>query len=182
MPMDIGCVVLAGGRSSRMGADKAQMRIDGRRLIDVALEHVPPDWERIVVASTDLGMPTVCEDPPFGGPVAGIAAGMRHLRTSYIAVMAVDAPQSGRMLQKLADALGSNDVAVVADNERIQPLCAVWRRESLATAIAEVGARDVAAKRLFASADTVVRLPGDGTEADYDTPEELAKLGVVEFP
>lgn len=165
-----------------MGADKAQMRIDGRRLIDLALEHLHPDWERVVVASTDLGMPTVCEDPPFGGPVAGIAAGMGHLHTTYIAVMAVDAPQSGRMLQKLADAIGSNDVAVVANNDRIQPLCAVWRRESLALAISKAGSRNVAAKRIFAFPQNVLRLPGDGTESDYDTPEELAQLGAVEFP
>lgn len=180
--MDIGCIVLAGGRSSRMGADKAQMLVDGRRVIDLALESLPADWETVVVSSADLGMPTVFEEPPFGGPVAGIAAGLQVMENEYLAIMAVDAPSSGRMLEQLSQQIGANDVAVAVNGDRIQPLCAVWRRQSLAASIEQVGHRDIAARLLITTSKSVVRVAGDGTETDYDTPEELSTLGSVEFP
>lgn len=165
-----------------MGADKAQMKVDGRRLIDVALADIPDEWDRIVVSAENLGVPTVVEKPLFGGPVAGIAAGLAALTNPFIAVMAVDAPRSGQMLQVLASQIGSHDVAVAVSDDHIQPLCSVWRRESLVDALQKTGSRDVAAKRLVASSKSVLRVCGDGTEIDYDTPDELAALGEIEFP
>lgn len=180
--MDIGCIILAGGRSTRMGADKAQMRVDDRRLLDHALDNLPREWDTVIVSPLDLGKPTVTEEPPYGGPVAGISAGLQKLDNTLVAVMAVDAPNSGHMLRRLAAALGDDDVAVAETDGYVQPLCAIWKRDCLEAALAQVGGRDVAAKRLIAAAGNVAYVPGDGSEIDYDTPEELGALGNVSFP
>nr|WP_291314752.1 molybdenum cofactor guanylyltransferase [Corynebacterium sp. UBA2622] len=179
---DVGVIVLAGGRSTRMGADKAQIRVGGRRLVDKLLSTLPPAAPRVVVSPADLGMPTVAEDPPFGGPVAGIAAGVTELGTPLVAVLAVDAPRSAALLPALRNALGDGDCALaVSDDGFDQPLCALWRRRSLLDALAKTGSRDAPARALVRAARCVARVPGRGLERDFDTPEALAELGPVEL-
>lgn len=182
--LDLGVIVLAGGRSTRMGADKAQVRLNGVRLIDSLLASLPDGIDHVVVSPLDLGMDTVSEQPPFGGPVAGIAAGNAHLSNEFIAVLAVDAPGSASLLPKLSEALesSSSDCAVIVNDGHLQPLCALWRKTGLDRALTALGdPRDQAAKRLIAAAGAIVEVPGDGREADYDTAEELRRLGDVEF-
>lgn len=180
----LGVIVLAGGRSRRMGADKAQVRLNGVRLVDALLESLPASSPHVVVSPFDLGIPTVSETPPFGGPVAGIAAGLAHLETELVGVLAVDAPFSAQLLPNLVSVLDAQcaQVAVVeAADGFIQPLCAVWRRDALESALSQVGARDVAVKRLLHAAERVAFLHGDGSERDYDTAAELAQLGTIEL-
>ena len=187
--VECGVIVLAGGRSSRMGADKAQVRVNGVRLVDALLASLPAEMPRVVVSPFDLGFETVSEAPPFGGPVAGIAAGAKALATPLIAVLAVDAPESVRLVPQLIEAVttpgGSGalpDVAVVMDDEgHLQPLCGVWRAASLSTALEAVNPRDAAAKALLRAAGSVVTVRGDGSERDYDTPQQLAELGEIEL-
>lgn len=168
-----------------MGADKAQVRVQGIRLIDAMLSSLPANTTPIVVSPFSLGVPTVSEEPPFGGPVAGIAAGLAHASTDLVAVLAVDAPHSADALPLLLNALatapeGTAAAVGVADDGFMQPLCAVWRRDALAAALTAVGTRDVAAKALYRVAP-IVEVATGGAERDYDTPEALAELGQVEL-
>lgn len=184
----LGVIILAGGRSTRMGADKAAVRVDGVRLVDALLASLPPDLPRVVVSPFDLGVPTVSEDPPFGGPVAGIAAGCEALHTELIGVLAVDAPASASLLPQLTRAVLGTEAhapadaaAVRAADGQIQPLCAVWRRPVLVEQLGRAGTRNVAAKALLGGVEKLVLINGTGAERDYDTAAELAELGEVEL-
>lgn len=190
-----GVILLAGGRSTRMGADKAQVRVNGRRLVDIALATLPDGAPRVVVSPVDLGLNgvrTVSEDPPFGGPVAGIAAGLAELveldglapGVDFVAVLPVDAPAAALMLPTMRRAIGERfDVAVVEDAEgRLQPLCALWRRQALSAALDAIEVRDAPARALIAAAGSIVAVAGTGAERDYDTPGALAELGDVTLP
>lgn len=181
----MGVIILAGGRSTRMGADKAQVKVDGVRLVDQILAGLDDETPYVVVSPFDLGIPTVSEEPPFGGPVAGIAAGAAALDTDFKAVLSVDAPASPGLLGKLKAALesSSSDVAVVqAADGFLQPLCAVWTAAGLDAALGTLGdVRDAPAKRLIGAARSRVEVAGDGREKDYDTAAELETLGEVEL-
>lgn len=191
-------IILAGGRSTRMGTDKAQVRVEGIRLIDAMLSSLSSlsslPTTPIVVSPFDLGLspeiPTVSENPPFGGPVAGIAAGLAHAQThcseaELVAIVAVDAPRSAEALPVLLMALEAElttAAAVAVDNEGfMQPLCAVWRKQALLGAIEKVGTHDVPAKALYTAAGSVLKCKTKGAERDYDTPEELSQIGRVEL-
>lgn len=190
--MSLGVIILAGGRSTRMGADKATVLLDGRPLITILLASLGrvPGVDQVVVVSPSLtleGVTVVSEDPPFGGPVAGIAAGADALsEVDLVGVVSVDAPDAAAALPQLVQALevdADADVAVIrAADGYLQPLCAVWRIASLARALASLSSvRDVAAKKLLAGAEVIIEVPGDGSERDYDTAAELAERGEVDF-
>ncbi|SDD39064.1 molybdenum cofactor guanylyltransferase [Kordiimonas lacus] len=86
--------VLAGGRSSRMGQDKAEIEIDGRRMLDRACDLAAEvGSDRVVV----LGRPDhplgVADEQPFAGPARAIAAYLPRLqKPARILVLPVDMP------------------------------------------------------------------------------------------
>lgn len=175
-----GVIVLAGGRGTRMGGvDKASITLAGERLIDRLLRQLPYGAPVAVVSPYRLGMPQVCESPLFGGPAAGIAAGHAALVSfsePTTAIFAVDAPDSPRILPVLEQALESSDAdaAVVTLDGRLQPLCALWRTESLARALNELGnPRNQSVMRLLGLAKKITEVEGSAAVRDIDTLDEL---------
>ncbi|MBD8078706.1 molybdenum cofactor guanylyltransferase [Cellulosimicrobium arenosum] len=113
-------VVLAGGRASRLGTPKPGLVVAGRPLLDHALAATSGARARVVVGPDDLADPEryalTREDPPFGGPVAGIAAGLAALPATpddgpapWVLVLACDVPQAATMVPLLLAALASPD-------------------------------------------------------------------------
>lgn len=95
--MALGSIILTGGAASRMGADKGALLWLDRRAIDrvAALARMAGAEALVTVGMTDYGLPRVVEDPPLGGPVAGVLAGaaaLRALGCDRALVLAVDAP------------------------------------------------------------------------------------------
>jgi molybdopterin-guanine dinucleotide biosynthesis protein A len=94
--MTLGVIILTGGASSRMGADKALLDWNGRRAVDRLADLAAEVGATVVITSgaQPCGLPFAVEDPPGGGPVAGIAAAAAMLRgtCARALVLAVDAP------------------------------------------------------------------------------------------
>lgn len=127
-----GCV-LAGGRSRRMGTDKARLLVDGQPLVCRVFERVAAVAEDVHVASgdgqrlADLGLPEIPDAFCDAGPLAGILAGLRAARHPLVAVVACDLPEaSPAVLAALARCWQGDDVIVPVVAGRAQPLHAVW--------------------------------------------------------
>jgi molybdopterin-guanine dinucleotide biosynthesis protein A len=93
----LGALILTGGASSRMGADKARLDWGGVRAVDLVAARAREAGAApiLTVGAQDLGLPNVKEPAPGGGPVAGLAAGAEVLRRDGVSralVLAVDAP------------------------------------------------------------------------------------------
>ena len=93
------CIVLAGGEGRRLGgASKADVSIGGRRLLDRVVAGVRPFVSGRIAAvapdSVDVppGVLRTLEDPPAGGPLAGIDAGLKALGASASTTRAAAAP------------------------------------------------------------------------------------------
>ena len=183
-----GTIVLAGGRGTRMGGvNKAALTVGGERFVDRLLRQLPYGVPTVVVSPYFLGVPQVCENPLFGGPAAGIARGFAELESrgmhpggdQLVAVVAVDAPDSPQLLPRLTAALRRAPEAGAAlirsADGHLQPLCAVWRADCLAGALAAVGSpRNASAMRLIRQTRWVaVDSDAHQSERDYDTPAEL---------
>ena len=91
-----GAIILTGGGSLRMGADKAVLDWDGQRAVDrVAALAAAVGAVRVLTAGRDHGLEHVEDPEPGAGPVGGVLAGARALAASGLArmlVLAVDAP------------------------------------------------------------------------------------------
>ena len=155
--------VLAGGKSSRMGKDKAFLQIFGRTLLAHALELAKAaTGSAWIVGSREkfAAFGQVAEDIyPGHGPLAGIHKALTSTQTDLNLILAVDMPflQPDFLDYLVAQARDSNAAVVVPVVGRcLQPLCAVYRRE-----FAEVAERSLAAdknkiERLFAEVQTRV--------------------------
>jgi molybdopterin-guanine dinucleotide biosynthesis protein A len=133
--------VLAGGSSSRMGQNKAFLRVEGRTMIEIVAEAVkeaagsvtivgPPDWYR------DLGYPVIPDDRPDCGPLAGIETALAHTGADWNLIAACDMPHlTSDMLAKiLAEGLAYPEAGCVlpeSGNGYIQPLCAAYHKRVL---------------------------------------------------
>jgi len=90
-PVAFDAIVLAGGRGSRLvdvveGTVKPEVLVGGIALVDYALAAVAGARRVVLVAPPQVARPgvvTVLEDPPDGGPVAGLAAGLVALRSEH---------------------------------------------------------------------------------------------------
>ncbi|MBS0360394.1 MAG: NTP transferase domain-containing protein [Proteobacteria bacterium] len=95
--MRLGVIILAGGRSSRMGVDKASQLWNGRRAVDRLIEVARAlDAQAIVTSGAkNFGAPFVPDETEDGGPVAGLVAGAAALVAMGCdrgLALAVDAP------------------------------------------------------------------------------------------
>jgi molybdopterin-guanine dinucleotide biosynthesis protein A len=179
-------LVLAGGRGARLGGDdKAAITIGGRSALDQLLFGLP---ERVPVVVAGPECPTQRpvsfrrEWPIHGGPVAGIAAGLEAVRTPVTALLAVDMPRAGGLVQRLIAEFASCDAAALVPVDRSgfrQPLCAVVRTQGLRDALAALGDPRGRSMRDLMSQIDVRERPLDAMEMscvdDIDTPQDLRK-------
>lgn len=182
-------VVLAGGAASRLGGvNKPGLRIGGSSMLDRVLAAVAAAELRIVVglagdapAAADV---VTREDPPGGGPVAAITAGLAHVGAGLVVILAGDLPfVTASTVDSLIAALRLDvDVALLVDDAgRDQLLIAVWRAESLRTRLTAIGdPNDRPVRRLFDTA-AIARVPaatGAGQPPpwlDCDTEDDLRR-------
>lgn len=128
-------IVLAGGRSRRMGRDKALLEWDGEPLVERVARLLAECCVEVLVASGDgdrLGRPDEIGDAlPDSGPLGGVVAGLERAAHSLVAVVAVDMPHaSPEVLRVLARALRDAPAVVPVVDGRTQPLHAIYRKEA----------------------------------------------------
>ncbi|NNN34311.1 molybdenum cofactor guanylyltransferase [Streptomyces sp. S3(2020)] len=132
-------VVLAGGAARRLGgADKPGVRVGGRALLDRVLAACADARTTVVVATprpTARPVTWAREDPPGGGPLAALGAGLHHTTAPDVVVLSADLPfLAADTVQQLLNALRTSDSdgALLTDAEgRDQPLVAAYRASAL---------------------------------------------------
>ena len=141
--------VLAGGRSTRMGQDKASLLLAGRSLLEIALDKlrvlplaVPP---RIVRSDLSSQAAVIADLQPGCGPLSGIEAALAASARPLNVFLPVDIPLLPAhfllwMLQR-AETTGAV-MTVPRVNGWPQPLCAVYQRDLLGPITASLRAGD----------------------------------------
>ena len=154
-------ILLAGGRSQRMGRDKAWVEMAGRPLVRWVLDALQMATESQVIVAREggravarleaLGLPVVVDHFEARGPLTGIHAGLKASGTDLNVVVACDLPLvSAHLLAYLAGVVGSWHAAVpyvgegeppdapgtvrgqTARDAGLQPLLAAYRRACIA--------------------------------------------------
>jgi molybdopterin-guanine dinucleotide biosynthesis protein A len=179
-------IVLAGGRGRRLGgAAKPQLVVGGRTLLDSVVAAVA-DARRIVIVGPEQpvarldGAPRVSwrrEEPPGGGPVAAVAAGLVATVADRLVILAADLPRIAPAVPRLLAALPSDGAALLTDpTGRPNYLAAAWRRASLVDALERLGLTTGASMRaLMTGVPTVELADEDEWGRDCDTPDDLER-------
>ncbi len=184
-----GAIVLGGGRSSRMGTDKLALLLDGRTLLARAVDAAWT-WAEVVVVAGDrpdgwAGDERTAfrrEDPPFGGPVAGIAAALPELgAVDEALVLAGDLADPAAVVALLAASPTGPDGVVLEDDEGWpQYLAGRYRGAALAALVGALGDEPGGSVRRLMRPLDVSRIPApEPTTRDLDTPEVAKISGVI---
>lgn len=180
-------MVLGGGRSSRMGADKLTFEIDGKSLLVRTVAAALAWADSVVVAGgqpdgwaqqrdhlpADAPVVFRREHPPFGGPVAGIATAFTALdQPDEVMILAGDLANPGAVVRTLADAAVHGDGVVLEDGGGWpQYLAGRYRADAVAAAVGAVGdARDMSVRRLLGHLDVARVSVPESVTRDLDTP------------
>jgi molybdopterin-guanine dinucleotide biosynthesis protein A len=130
--------VLAGGKSTRMGSDKAFLEFEGRTLLDRALMAMTPVCNHVKIVGDPAKFAkyepeTVISDTfPGCGPLGGIHAALARSSFELNLMLAVDMPFVSSELLSFLFARAEDNAAVVnvpRINDGLQPLCAIYRRD-----------------------------------------------------
>jgi molybdenum cofactor guanylyltransferase len=131
-------VVLAGGKSSRMGRPKSLLLFDGEPLITHIVRGLKQMFaETVVVAAPEQELPDlpvilVRDEVAYQGPVGGIYYGLNAASGEFCFVTSCDVPfLNAALISRLMAQISNNDVVVPHWEDRFQPLHAVYRRSVL---------------------------------------------------
>lgn len=139
-------LVLAGGRSSRFGSEKALARLNRVTLLQTAVNRLSGLCREVAVSAAagsgaaalaeQLGLQVLQDRPDdAAGPLAGVRAGLAWTAAKdgeWLATIPCDAPLLPAYLAlRLLSGLGESPAAVVETPDGIEPLCAIWRVSAL---------------------------------------------------
>ncbi|WKX71448.1 NTP transferase domain-containing protein [Streptomyces sp. XD-27] len=179
-------VVLAGGAARRLdGADKPGLSVGGRALLDRVLSACADARRTVVVGPrrpTVRPVHWVREEPPGGGPLAALDAGLREVTAPVVLVLSADLPfltadTVGALRAGLAEG-GTEGVLLTDASGREQPLVAAYRAEPLRRELAllatEHGRLGGLPLRLLTTELSIGRLHHPSASFDCDTWEDLS--------
>jgi molybdenum cofactor guanylyltransferase len=183
-------VILCGGRSSRMGVDKATIRFEGMTLLERAVARLDEVCDPVLFApggtsATMPGRQAIVDAVPNAGPLGGLVAALRNSPQRLLAVVAVDLPWvDPGLIRMLADLIGDRDVAVCETGSGIEPLHAVYSTSILAAAETALAGPDRSLRRLIGTANTLHFPESAWRDAGFserfalnvNTPEDLAEI------
>jgi molybdopterin-guanine dinucleotide biosynthesis protein A len=191
---DVCAFILAGGRSTRMGTDKAFLDFEGQTLLGRALavvRAVTPEVRILGPANRFSAYAATIEDQfPGQGPLAGIHAALAASLADRNLILAVDTPfVTAPLLSYLVDASCHSGATVTAPHliSGWQPLCAVYRPEFAPLAETALSGGRNKIDALFASTNVQaiserdLALHGFSTDLflNLNTPEDLERAHAV---
>ena len=186
VPALASAVVLAGGKSSRMGSDKALLIFRGKPLFCHILDQLAPLFDDVLVSAQDpekysfAGQRVVRDEQPNQGPLMGILSALQAATYDRLFVTACDIPlQPVLLIRSMLRKAAHADLVMPAGPEgRFEPLMAVYTRRLvpvIRAVIARGGRRMI---DLFDEPEiktVVVPLPETGGFGNLNTPEDYER-------
>lgn len=138
MSVPFSVLVLAGGRSSRMGRDKAFLPLGGRPLVEHVLDRVRPLSDDVLLVVREvapfrhLPFRLVEDQPGPRGALTGLVSGLRQARYEWALAVACDMPfLNPRLIRHMADLAPGHDVVIPQVGGLLEPLHTFYRRTCL---------------------------------------------------
>jgi molybdopterin-guanine dinucleotide biosynthesis protein A len=158
--MQITGIILSGGQSTRMGTDKALIQINGKTLLENALEICKPFCSNILISSNNPchqigGYKIVPDEFKNCGPIGGIYSCLKHSETDWNFVISVDAAfvEPG-FVSFLISEIGEFDTVIPLHDSGIEPLVAMYSKNCLTEMGKMLNSGDYKMRNLLNSVNT----------------------------
>lgn len=128
-------IILAGGKSSRIGSDKGFILLNGSTFISYIIETLKPFVEEIIIVSNNsdydvFGHKRVHDIINNAGPLAGLYSGLYHSKNENNLVLSCDVPMiNSYILKKLINEVEEKiDIVQIQSQNRTMPLIAIYKK------------------------------------------------------
>ena len=132
--------ILAGGKSSRMGQDKALLELNSKPFIRHVAEVLLDVFQRVIIIADHgepyrfLGLPIYKDAFTQCGPLAGIHSALTHAHTDAVFITSCDVPfLTPAIIRYVIKPKVRNEVTLVAGGNSLQPLCGLYTQNCLPT-------------------------------------------------
>ena len=184
-------LILAGGQARRMGGiDKGLVELQGRPMIAHTIERLSAQVDQLLINAnrnlecyrTIAQCPVVRDDlNGFEGPLAGMAAGLKHAQTDFVLTVPCDSPLiASDLAKRLEDARAGRAslLSVAHDGDRLQPVFALLSTGLLPSLLEFLARGERKIDRWYAQHDYVTAdFSGQqDTFLNINTPEEQRRL------
>jgi molybdenum cofactor guanylyltransferase len=134
-PTEITGIVLAGGKSSRFGSDKAMANWNGKRLIENAIDILHPVCHKVIISSNNpeysfTGCEVCPDELPIQAPMIGIYSCLKRSQTEINIILSCDIPLIPTALLKhlIEKSPGYDAIIPKHGNDQMEPLCGIYKR------------------------------------------------------
>jgi molybdopterin-guanine dinucleotide biosynthesis protein A len=139
MKEPIAGIVLAGGKSQRIGSDKAFLKIGDKTVLDIILDKIKPLFPEIIISVKNpanyleiKGVRVVSDMLPLNSALVGIYSALRYTLNPYAFVIACDMPMAGsELIKHLLKNRKGYDVVIPESEHGLEPLCAVYSKKCI---------------------------------------------------
>ncbi len=132
-------IILAGGKSSRMGTDKGVLILNGKTIVAHIIDALKPAVDNIIIIANNdhynnYGFKVYKDIVKDCGPMGGIYTGLLNSQTNLNMVVSCDIPNiSTDIINKIISHADKNDITVPIHNNNLEPLCAVYNKNCIST-------------------------------------------------
>lgn len=135
--MNVGAIILAGGKSSRMGQDKGLMLINNKPMISYIIETLKKLTQDITIVSNQkeyhsFGFPIVEDLIKNAGPLAGIYTGLVNAKNTKNIIVSCDVPNiSVELLSFLINNSEQSEVVIPENNNKTHQVIGVYDKSCI---------------------------------------------------
>ncbi len=141
MSKKINGIILSGGKSSRMGEDKALMKIGAKTIIEIIIHKLKPFCETIIISADDvekyswLVYKVVPDKYKNSGPLAGIYSSLLESNTEKNFIISCDLPLvTSELIKQIIAIKSDKEIVLPVTNGKYHQLCGIYSRSVLENA------------------------------------------------
>jgi molybdopterin-guanine dinucleotide biosynthesis protein A len=184
MITDVTGVLLAGGKSRRMGQDKRYLHIGEQTLLERSLKVLRSVFHEVLVviaqdsAELDAGVPVIRDLVPNCGSLGGLYTGLKQAGTPDVFVVACDMPfLHPRSIRYFTESISGWDVVIAKLHNRLHPMHARYSRRCLPVIESMLTAGELKIQTMVAHPSLRVQIVSEADLKGID-PEGLSFLNI----
>ncbi|WP_334105272.1 molybdenum cofactor guanylyltransferase [Muricomes intestini] len=190
---NVTAAVLCGGKSRRMGFDKAFLKNDEQYLLLQTVRKLQTLFEQVVLVSntkakfahqTDFrGLPVLVDIYTEKGPIGGISTALGQVQTEYIFAMACDMPLPDvSLIERMYRGLHKEQVLVCSYKRKLEPLFAFYHKSCLPVFEKHIEMGELKPRSTFSSLEVgMYELSTEETKSivNLNTPEDVRRWNEI---